>query len=81
MDHQQTLLSLFDRYCAATGLSEARVSTLVLNGGWRAEKIRRGASFTVRTYERALAWFSANWPEKTEWPAEVERPASQESAA
>jgi hypothetical protein len=81
MDHRDKLLTIFDGYCAATGTSESRVSTIVLNGGHRALSIRNGGSFTVRTYERALRWFSAHWPADAAWPAEVERPEPTEEAA
>lgn len=74
MDHKARLLSLFDGYCVATGLSEARVSTIVLNGGHRVGRLRRGASFTVKTYDKAMGWFSEHWPADAAWPEGVERP-------
>ncbi|MDE3023724.1 MAG: hypothetical protein KGI54_18060 [Pseudomonadota bacterium] len=81
MDHREKLLRIFNAYCGATRTSEARVSTIVLNGGHRIGSIQAGASFTVRTYERALEWFSANWPENAVWPDGVERPIHTEDAA
>ena len=74
MTHRDKLLALLDRYCAATGRSEARVATLIQNAGHFFLSVRSGAGFTVRTYERALHWFSQNWPEGAEWPTGVERP-------
>lgn len=80
MTHTEKLLSLMDLYCAAARRSEARVSTIALGSGHRIGSIRNGASFTVRTYERALAWFSDNWPAGLAWPDGVERPEPSERA-
>ncbi len=74
MDLRQNLIGLFERYSAAMGVSESRVSTIVLSGGHRIARIRGGGSFTVATYDRVLRWFSDHWPEGVEWPGEVERP-------
>lgn len=77
MDHREKLLVLVDGYCGHTHRSEARVSTVVLNGGHRIKSIRGGGSFTVATYERAMAWFSDHWPAGLAWPEGVERPPQQ----
>ena len=74
MDLRQNLLRLFERYSAAMGVSESRVSTSVLSGGHRIARIRGGGSFTVATYDRVLRWFSDHWPEDAIWPEGVERP-------
>lgn len=69
------LLTLVEQYCAATGLSEARVATLVRNYGGFFKRVRDGGAFTNRTYERVLQWFSDNWPAGEAWPEAVARPA------
>jgi hypothetical protein len=33
-------------------------------------------SFTVRTFDDVLQWFSDNWPPGTEWPASIARPSA-----
>lgn len=81
MTHTEKLLSLMDRYCEATKRSQARVSTIVLGSGHRIGSIRNGAGFTFRIYDRAVAWFSDNWPENAVWPDGVERPTPQNEAA
>jgi hypothetical protein len=69
------LLAVSSAYCAATGLSESRVSTLALNAGHRLPDIREGkCGIGVMTLETAIQWFSNNWPEGAEWPADVARP-------
>lgn len=68
------LLRVTDTYCAAIGRSRARVSTLVFSGGDRIDGLLKGKDLNTRSFERAMAWFSANWPEGTEWPEGVARP-------
>ena len=76
MDQIYALLVLIDSYCSATGLSEARVSTLVLGGGARAGQIRHGSDIGARRLDRAIEWFSTNWPAGVAWPEGVARPVS-----
>jgi hypothetical protein len=75
MDYRTRLRTLADRYSAATGLSLARIATLVHNQGAFFVKLERGAGCTVDTYEKFVAWFAERWPEGAEWPPEVLRPA------
>lgn len=76
MNQIEALFSLCEAYCAATSLSEARVSTLALGGGSRLGQIRMGSDIGVRRLEAVVDWFSANWPEGTPWPEGIRRPAA-----
>lgn len=69
------LLAVVDAYRAATGLSEARISTLFLKGGTRLAHLRAGGDIGVRTAAKALAAFAAAWPADAVWPDTVERPS------
>ena len=70
------LLSVADTYALAAGLSRSRVSTIVLNRGATLEAIAAGkADVTTGTYEKAMVWFSTNWPAGAIWPEGIERPA------
>lgn len=69
------LLHVAAAYCAATGLSEARVSTLFLKGGSRIASLRAGGDMGSRTIARAIEAFSDAWPADAVWPAEVPRPS------
>jgi hypothetical protein len=81
MNLRSQLVNVSDVYCAATKLSRARVSTLVLNRGATLEKIAAGdADVNTATFEKAMLWFSANWPADAAWPVDVERPAESEAA-
>lgn len=75
------LLATADAYRRATGLSLSRVSTLVFGDGGRLDGIVAGKDLNTRSYEKAMAWFDANWPAGADWPADVERPSSSSVAA
>lgn len=69
------ILLVSDRYCAAAGIGRKRVSTIVMNRGSKLDDIAAGADLSTRTFERAMQWFSNNWPTDAAWPEEVVRPA------
>jgi hypothetical protein len=82
MTLREQLILVSDRFGAARGIGRQRVSTLVLNRGSTLDLLAGGsADVTTGTFERAMLWFSANWPEGAEWPAEVLRPCSVPEAA
>lgn len=74
MTLREQLLMIVDIYCAATERSEARVSTQLLSGGRRLQQIRDGGDIGTMGFERAMQWFSDNWPVTVEWPHDVPRP-------
>lgn len=67
-------LRVVEIYCASTKRSEARVSTLTLNGGGRIASLRKGRDVGTRVLELAFQWLSDNWPEGAEWPSDIPRP-------
>lgn len=76
------LAELAKRYGAAKDLNVATVAQRAL-GDWRFfDRLdeKETASFTVRKYDAALAWFAAHWPDNAEWPEGLLRPG-QEAAA
>jgi len=75
MNLKQQLLLVSDLYAEAATLSRSRVSTIVLNRGATLDAIADGkADVTTGTYEKAMLWFSVNWPADLEWPQQVFRP-------
>lgn len=74
MKYRNTILRLFALYCAASGRSPSRVSTLVWNHGARHKQIASGADLRTRSFERALVWLSDHWPGNLEWPRDIPRP-------
>lgn len=69
------LLHVANLYCGARKLSHGRVSTLIFGGGDRLSGIAEGKDLNTRSFERAMIWFSANWPADLAWPEGIERPA------
>jgi hypothetical protein len=75
MTLRDQLVRVATAYCAAMRLSQARVSTLVFGDGKKLDSLVDGrADLATGTYERAMKWFSENWPEHTDWPVESDRP-------
>lgn len=73
------LLTLSSAYCSATGLSEARVSTLIFDHGARLKRLREGSDIRTRSVARAVEWFDQHWPSDLAWPSCVERPVRSEA--
>jgi len=72
------LILVSDLYGQATGKGRQRVSTIVLNRGSTLDKIADGqADLNTGTFEKAMLWFSRNWPDDAEWPSDVARPAAR----
>lgn len=74
MTLREQLIAVTDRYSELTGRSRARVSNLVLNSGHQLDSIASGKDLNTATFERAMAWLSANWPAGEKWPDGVKRP-------
>jgi hypothetical protein len=80
MDQIDALLILCDRYCKSVQKAEATLSTKLFGAGSRISQLRGGATdIGVRRLNRAIQWFSDNWPENAAWPEGVERPAPAEA--
>jgi hypothetical protein len=77
MDLRTQLITVADVFGRHTGRGRKRVSTIVLNQGNRLDEFASGRlSPTVRVFERAMLWFSANWPAEANWPADIARPSA-----
>ena len=68
-------LYLARAYCKSTRLSEARIADLSTGNPYFYARLRGGRGCTIKTYRRAITWFSDNWPDGLEWPPDVSRPA------
>lgn len=58
MDLTGELLSASAAYCARTGMSRARLATIVINDGKFFDRIERGGGLTVKTFEKFMAYFA-----------------------
>jgi hypothetical protein len=76
MTLREHLIHLADSYGTAKNLSRSRVSTLVFNGGHVLNRVaEQDGDVTTATFERAVRWFDANWPDDLPWPADLPRPS------
>lgn len=75
------LLQCAAAFEATTGDSLPAIGKRMLNDNTFFARIARGGGFTVRTYDRALRWFSENWPVGLEWPEGVPDPLADDGAA
>lgn len=72
---KQHLLSLSAAYAAATGMKMTAIWVAVLNDRAFPSRLNSDKTITIRTYDRAVQWFSDNWPGAANWPEGVMRPA------
>jgi hypothetical protein len=72
------LLKVADAYCAKVERSRARISTIIFGSGDRIDGVAEGKDLNTRSFERAMQWFSSNWPDGLIWPEGVERPQPQQ---
>jgi hypothetical protein len=68
------LLSLVESYASALGIGVTTVWRQAINDPAFQERLRSDNTITLRTYDRAVAWFDQNWPEGQAWPVEIPRP-------
>lgn len=54
------LLKSADEYCRRTGMSKARLATIVINDGKFFDRVAAGGGLTVRTFEKFMAHFEAD---------------------
>lgn len=82
MTLREQLITVSDIFAQSRGIGRQRLSTIVLNRGSTLDRIADGDSdLNTGTFEKAMLWFSENWPDGVAWPADISRPASTEEAA
>lgn len=57
------------------------ISTQIFHDGKTLARIANGGDLSTGNFEKALRWFSDNWPEGTAWPEGIPRPAPSSEAA
>jgi hypothetical protein len=75
-----SLLRVARRYAEIEGVPLSTVSWRAFNDGKKLSALESGADINVKRMERALRWFSENWP-SGEWPDDIARPPSAEVRA
>jgi hypothetical protein len=59
MNLKDQLLAAAQDYCTARRISKARLATVVVNDGKFFDRIENGGGFTIRTYEKFMAYFDS----------------------
>lgn len=82
------LIQVATVYAVATGTrsrdggpSLSGISTRIFGDGKTFARLAAGGDVTTGNFEKALRWFSENWPDGVEWPDGIARPKSQSSEA
>lgn len=74
------LLALASQYVAFTGCGFSTLARRCRNDSGFFDRLQQiDKSFTVRTFDEVVAWFSKNWPDGCEWPADMAQPFNHES--
>lgn len=76
------IVELSRRYAAAHDIPISTVSSRLFDDGKKIAALENGADINLGRFNKALHWFSDNWPKSAEWPQEIPRPefASAETA-
>jgi len=75
------LLAVARAYATAEHLALATVSDRVFRDGKKLAALEDGiADIQTRRAEKAMQWFSDNWPPRTPWPKRVARPTQTAAA-
>jgi hypothetical protein len=74
------LSAVFAAFAQASNLSSSTIWLRAAKDARFMTRVEGGGSFTVKTYDAVISWFSANWPESAIWPESVARPFPAEAA-
>lgn len=72
--HTDHLITLSDSFSRHSGRSPATISNWIVGHARLFSRLQQGKGTTIRTYERALKWFSDHWPDDLPWPSDIPRP-------
>lgn len=75
----ERLLTVARTYASLEGVPLSTVSSRALDDGKKLKALEDGADINVGRMEKALRWFSDNWP-AGDWPEDVPRPLVAEDA-
>lgn len=75
------LLAIAHAYAVGADVSLTTVSSRVFDDGKKLAAIEAGGDIYSGRLNRALLWFSDNWPDGAEWPSDVPRPAATREVA
>lgn len=70
------LLAIARKYAELERVELSTVSSRAFDDGKKLIALESGADIQVRRLERAMQWFSDNWPDSADWPTGIFRPAA-----
>ena len=75
MAMRDDLLRLITKYQELTGESDSWISNKLFGNGTKLPAFREGGGMDIAVYERAIHWFTENWPKgkRHEWPSGVRK--------
>jgi hypothetical protein len=71
---KENLRALARAYVASRPYEPTTLWARAANDARFMERLDSGKTFTIRTYDRTVQWFSDHWPEGAAWPKSVVRP-------
>ncbi|SEG58945.1 hypothetical protein [Bosea lathyri] len=74
---KQHLLTLSDAFASSRGVGVTTVWRQAINDPTFYDRLKSEKTITIRTYDRAVSWFSENWPSDQCWPDRVPRPVPE----
>ena len=78
---REQLILVSNAYCSATGIGRGTVSHKVFKASHVLPNIEAGRDLQTQTFERAMQYFSDNWPARKAWPKGVKRPVPSAKVA
>lgn len=75
------LLTLANALIRHRNWSLSTVAIYAANDGKFFKRIEEGGGCTLRTAQRVLNWFAANWPDDLDWPPHIPRPTTSKKEA
>ena len=72
---KEILATLADEFANATGRKPGGIWAEAAKDGRFMDRVESGQTFTVKVFDRAVQWFSDNWPDGVRWPKVIKRPA------
>lgn len=74
MDQRTKILTLQRHLCEHLGRSHWAISMRIFSKGDFFKRLDAGRDCQTGTADRAMQWFSDNWPEDLAWPKDIARP-------
>lgn len=73
---KQQLIDVSTAFAASRLIGITTVWRMAINDPAFEGRLKSDKTITVRTFDKAIAWFSGNWPAELPWPESVARPVS-----